>query len=64
VLVLKTSSGPAQQLGVQPGDIIRAVNGRSIKSVTDLTSAVVTPAPVWQFTIERNGQQLTATVRA
>ena len=64
VLVLKTSNGAAQQLGVQPGDIIRAVNGRSIKSVTDLTSAVVSPAPVWQFTIERNGQQLTATVRA
>jgi Do/DeqQ family serine protease len=64
VLVLKTASGPAERLGVQPGDIIRAVNGRSIKSVSDLTSAVVTPAPVWQFTIERNGQQLTATVRA
>jgi Do/DeqQ family serine protease len=64
VLVLKTSNGAAQQLGVQPGDIIRAVNGRSIRSVTDLTSAVVSPAPVWQFTIERNGQQLTATVRA
>ena len=64
VLVLKTSNGAAQQLGVQPGDIIRAVNGRSIRTVTDLTSAVVTPAPVWQFTIERNGQQLTATVRA
>nr|MEA2798812.1 hypothetical protein [Phenylobacterium sp.] len=64
VLVLKMTEGAAHQLGVQPGDIIRAVNGRDIKSVTDLTSAVVSPASVWQFTIERNGQQLTATVRA
>ncbi|MFI4964889.1 MAG: Do family serine endopeptidase [Caulobacterales bacterium] len=64
VLVTKTAEGAAHQLGVQPGDIIRAVNGRDIKSVHDLTSAVLTPAPVWQFTIERNGRELTATVRA
>jgi Do/DeqQ family serine protease len=63
VLVTKAAAGAARQLGVQPGDIIRAVNGRDIKNVRDLTSAVVAPAPVWQFTIERNGQQLTATVR-
>ncbi|THD57174.1 Do family serine endopeptidase, partial [Phenylobacterium sp.] len=63
VLVTKTAAGVAQQLGVQPGDIIRAVNGRDIKSVTDLSSAVVAPAPVWQVTIERNGHQLTATFR-
>jgi Do/DeqQ family serine protease len=64
VLVTKTAEGAAIRLGVQPGDIIRAVNGREIKNVHDLTSAVVAPAPVWQFTIERNGQQLNATVRA
>ena len=64
VLVTKTAEGEAHQLGVQLGDIIRVVNGRDIRSVHDLASAVVAPAPVWQFTIERNGQQLTATVRA
>jgi Do/DeqQ family serine protease len=63
VMVTKAAEGAARQLGVQPGDIIRAVNGREIKSVHDLTNAVVQPAPVWQFTIERNGQQVTATVR-
>jgi Do/DeqQ family serine protease len=63
VLVTKAAEGAARQLGVQPGDIIRAVNGRDIRTVSDLTSAVVAPAPVWQFTIERNGQQLNATVR-
>jgi Do/DeqQ family serine protease len=64
VMVTKTSEGAAHRLGVQPGDIIRAVNGHSIKTVTDLTSAVVAPARVWQFTIERNGRELTATVQA
>jgi len=63
VLVLKATEGAARLL-FQPGDIIRAVNGREIKSVRDLTNAVVAPAPVWQFTVERNGQQLNATVRA
>jgi Do/DeqQ family serine protease len=63
VMVTKAAEGAARNLGVQPGDIIRVVNGREIKNVRDLTNAVVTPAPVWQFTIERNGQQVTATVR-
>jgi Do/DeqQ family serine protease len=62
VLVTKTAEGAAHRLGMQPGDLIRAVNGRDIKTVRDLTSAVVVPASVWQFTIERNGRQLTATV--
>lgn len=64
VLVTKTASGAAEQIGIQPGDIIRAVNGREIKSVTDLTNAVVAPSPVWQVTFERNGHQFTATLRA
>ena len=61
VVVTKTTAGQAQQVGVQAGDIIRAVNGRDIKNVSDLTSAVVAPARLWQVTIERNGHQLTAT---
>ncbi|HLY81191.1 MAG TPA: PDZ domain-containing protein, partial [Caulobacteraceae bacterium] len=64
VLVIKTGAGAAQQIGVQAGDIIRAVNGRDIKSVHDLTSVVGAPSPVWQVTIERNGRQITATFRA
>jgi Do/DeqQ family serine protease len=64
VMVTKTAEGAAHRLGMQPGDIIRAVNGRNIKTVTDLASAVVVPARVWQFTIERNGRELTATVQA
>jgi Do/DeqQ family serine protease len=63
VIVTKTAAGVAQQVGVQPGDIIRAVNGRDIKSVADLTSAVVAATPVWQVTIERNGHQFTGTFR-
>ena len=63
VMVTKTEQGLAQQVGVQPGDIIRAVNGRPIKTVSDLSNAVAAPAGAWQVTIERNGRQLTTTVR-
>jgi S1-C subfamily serine protease len=63
VLISKVSAGVAQRVGLRPGDLIRAVNGRSIETVRDLTGAVAVRASVWQFTIERNGQQVTATVR-
>ena len=63
VLVTKIGGGPAQMVGLQPGDIVRAVNGRKVESVADLAGAVTQPQPVWQLTIERNGQLVTATVR-
>jgi Do/DeqQ family serine protease len=61
VIVSRVAGGPAQMVGLQPGDIIRAVNGRRIGSVRDLMGAVSAPAPAWQVTIERGGQQITAT---
>ena len=64
VLVLKTDSGAAQQAGFRPGDIIRAINGKSIRTTGDLSGAVGAPLRVWQVTIERNGQEVTATFRA
>ena len=60
VLVTKVDRGLAMSIGLHPGDIIRAVNGRRIDSVGDLTSAVSTPQRAWRITIERNGQEITA----
>ena len=62
VMVTKTADGAARRLGMQPGDIIRAVNGRNIRSVADLSNAVVVPAQAWQLTIERNGREISTTV--
>lgn len=64
VLISKIDNGAAQRVGLRPGDLIRAVNGRSIQTVRDLTGAVAARVPVWQVTIERDGQQVTATFRA
>jgi Do/DeqQ family serine protease len=61
VLVTAVNGGAAAAVGLQPGDIVRAVNGRRIATVRDLMGAVSAPAPAWQVTIERGGQQITAT---
>jgi Do/DeqQ family serine protease len=61
VMVTKVLGGPAAQVGLQPGDIVRSVNGRRIAAVRDLAAATSVRASVWQVTIERNGQQITAT---
>ncbi|HRD47608.1 MAG TPA: PDZ domain-containing protein [Caulobacter sp.] len=50
-------------MGLRPGDIVRAVNGKEIRSVGDLQSAVTVRARVWQVTIERDGQRITAQFR-
>jgi S1-C subfamily serine protease len=63
VLVTKVG-GTAAQVGIQPGDIVRGVNGRVLKTVHDMVGAVSVGSSAWQVTIERNGQQVTATFRS
>jgi Do/DeqQ family serine protease len=57
VIVVKTGNGIAARLGFQAGDIIRKVDGRAIGSVSDLVSAVGSPA-IASLTLERNGQEI------
>ena len=63
VLVTRIAGGLAAQVGLQPGDIVRTVNGQQIQSVRDLVQATARQAPAWQVTIERGGQQISATFR-
>jgi len=63
VLVTRINGGPAAQVGLQPGDIIRAANGQQIGAVRDLVAATSRQAASWQVTIERGGQQISATFR-
>jgi S1-C subfamily serine protease len=64
VMVLKTGPGAAQQVGLRPGDIIRQVNGRQIRTTGDLAGAVSVAARVWQVVVERGGQQIAVTLEA
>jgi Do/DeqQ family serine protease len=61
VMISGIWGGYAANVGLQPGDIIRAVNGRTISTTADLAAAVQAGANRWRITIVRGGQTITAT---
>jgi serine protease Do len=58
--------GPSQKAGVQPGDIVKKVNGKPVRLHTDLTRHVADVRPGEKVVLEvmRNGKVLTLTVTA
>ena len=64
VLVTKIGQGFALNAGLRPGDFIREVNGKAINTTADLDAAGRSGAATWTVTIERNGQRITARLRA
>ncbi|MEQ9835946.1 MAG: Do family serine endopeptidase [Roseitalea porphyridii] len=54
---------PADRVGVEPGDILVAINGRAIAGVADVVAATAEPAPVWEITLNRGGRTIDATIR-
>jgi Do/DeqQ family serine protease len=63
VLITGVGAGFAQQAGFKPGDFIRAVNGREVRSVRELTAALAQNARAWRVTIERAGRRITGDFR-
>ncbi len=55
---------PSEEAGLQPGDIIRSVNGRSIDDAVELVVEVRNHAPgdTLEIAYERGGKDLTATL--
>jgi Do/DeqQ family serine protease len=51
--------GTAQRLGLAPGDIIVAINGRNVASVDELQGALDAADGRWQLTFRRNGETRT-----
>ncbi|WP_297512055.1 Do family serine endopeptidase [uncultured Caulobacter sp.] len=60
VLVTAIGPGYAANVGLQAGDFIREVNGRTVNTVADLVAASTGQGRNWVVTIERNGQRITA----
>jgi Do/DeqQ family serine protease len=60
VLVVNIGRGFALNAGLRPGDFIRDVNGQAIHSVRDLSEALAGGGRTWRVTIERGGQQISA----
>jgi serine protease Do len=63
VVVVSTSPNTfAEHYGFQQGDVIRAINGREIHSVGELTQALNAAGGHWQMVVERGGQRLSLNV--
>jgi S1-C subfamily serine protease len=64
VLVTKIATGYAASVGLQPGDLIRQVNGRTPASVAELKAMLDAPAgSAWVLVVQRGGQTITAQFR-
>jgi Do/DeqQ family serine protease len=57
-VVLTKVSGIAANQGFKSGDIIRAVNGKPVSSVSDLAPTL--QAERWRITVERGGREINA----
>lgn len=63
VLVTAMQGGLVTRTGIRPGDIIRQVNGRDVRTVRDLQAAVGSGERTWEVVIERDGQRVAAQFR-
>jgi Do/DeqQ family serine protease len=54
---------PAARIGLQPGDIVRGVNGTDIQSVADLSKVMSSNPTLWRFEFERGGAIIRQIIR-
>ena len=62
-LVVEDVSGPAEDAGVQPGDILLGVGGKDVKSLADLQGAAKKAGKVVPLRIQRGDRQIYLAVR-
>jgi Do/DeqQ family serine protease len=62
VVVTEVEGGStAETFGLQKGDIVLVVNGVRIENPRDLVNVLSQPSRLWRLTIQRGGQQISAT---
>jgi serine protease Do len=62
-LVVESASGPSQDAGVRPGDVILAVNGKPASSVEKFREAVASAGKVVALLIQREGDKSFVPIR-
>jgi Do/DeqQ family serine protease len=60
-VVVTKVGGYAASVGLRPGDVVKALNGRQIATTAELQSALGNQATSWRITVNRSGQDITAT---
>ena len=63
VVVVSAGRSLAARAGFRAGDIVRQINGQSVRTVPDLEAALRS-GQGWRITISRGGRELTATIPA
>jgi Do/DeqQ family serine protease len=62
VIIVEIADGSAaQNVGLQKGDIVLAVNGEKVAQTRDLARLAAQPSRLWRLTIVRAGQTVTVT---
>jgi serine protease Do len=62
-LLVEDVTGPAAQAGVRPGDVILGVNGKTVKSLSELKSATMDGSKTVAILLEREGVPLFVPIR-
>jgi serine protease Do len=63
VIVLELRRGsPANQIRLQPGDILVQINDREVRSVEDARRIASSTAMPWRMTLRRGGRAINLTV--
>ena len=62
-LVIEQARGPAAAAGVQPGDVLLAINGAPIKDIAQVRAAMAKAGKSVALLIERNGDKIFVPVR-
>lgn len=64
IYVHSVTRGTISRNYFRPGDIIRVVNGRQVRTIAQLQEMLRSPARSWEIEIERNGRVIRGTVRS
>jgi serine protease Do len=62
-LVVENATGPAARAGISAGDVVLAINGRSVESVEQVRSVVAAKPKSVALLVQRNGEQIFVPVR-
>ena len=60
VLVTRVDPGFAQTIGLQPGDLVREINGQKVASTGELATVLQAGGRQWSLSIQRAGRLITA----